>query len=144
MKFSTKLLAASLVLMAGIAIAKDGVTNPTVMAREALMGTIGMNVGILSKIAKGETAYDAAAAEAAKATLIASAADIGAKFMENAVDPMAAAKPEVWTNWEDFLKKAGNLKAAAEALDVTSAETIGAGLGAVGGACKDCHTTFRM
>jgi cytochrome c556 len=29
-------------------------------------------------------------------------------------------------------------------MDVASAESIGAGMGALGGACKDCHTEFRM
>ena len=32
---------------------------------------------------------------------------------------------------------------AAGAMDVASAETIGAGMGALGGACKDCHSTYR-
>ena len=41
-----------------------------------------------------------------------------------------AAKPEIWTNWDDFLKHANALKAGAEAMDVSSAETIGAGMGA--------------
>jgi cytochrome c556 len=27
---------------------------------------------------------------------------------------------------------------------VSSAETIGAGMGPIGGACKDCHTTYRV
>ena len=33
---------------------------------------------------------------------------------------------------------------AAGAMDVASAESIGAGMGALGGACKDCHTDFRV
>ena len=33
---------------------------------------------------------------------------------------------------------------AAAAMDVASAETIGAGMGPLGGACKDCHTEFRV
>ena len=33
---------------------------------------------------------------------------------------------------------------AAGAVDVASAETIGAGMGAIGGACKDCHTSYRI
>ncbi|RYI33279.1 MAG: cytochrome c, partial [Acetobacteraceae bacterium] len=53
------------------------------------------------------------------------------------------AKPEIWANWEDFLKKAKAANDAATAMDVASAETIGAGMGALGGACKDCHTTYR-
>ena len=33
---------------------------------------------------------------------------------------------------------------AAGAMDVASAETIGAGMAALGGACKDCHTAYRI
>jgi cytochrome c556 len=71
--------------------------------------------------------------------------NIEASFMEQgAADPASAAKPEIWANWDDFLVKATALSDAAGALDVASVETIGAGMGALGGACKDCHTTYRV
>jgi cytochrome c556 len=89
-------------------------------------------------------AYDAAAAEAAKQTLIASAGEIEAKFTANVEDAGSAAKPEVWTNWDDFVAKAKALGDAANAMDVASAETIGAGMAGVGGACKACHTDYRV
>jgi cytochrome c556 len=100
-------------------------------------------VGLLGGMAKGEKEFDAAAAEAAKQTLIANAAGIAAAFTNNASDPEAHAKPEVWTNWDDFVAKAGALGTAAAALDASSLDGIKAGLGAIGGACKDCHTTYK-
>ena len=75
---------------------------------------------------------------------MAASADIGAKFEPQATDPVAEAKPEVWTNWEDFLAKAGALNAAASALDAASLDTVKAGMGAIGGSCRDCHSTYRM
>jgi len=133
-------------LLAGAAYAEDmAPTDPNAIAREALMKTIGMNIGILGDMAGGKTPHDAAAAEAAKAALIAATGSIEATFMDQgATDPASAAKPEIWANWDDFLVKAKAANAAATALDVASAETIGAGMGALGGACKDCHTTYRM
>lgn len=143
MKLLSKTIVAGLVLVAGMAFAKDGVQDPTVKARQELMGVIGMNTKILGDMAGGKTGYDAAAAEGAKAALIAASAEIAAKFEPQATDPMSDAKPEIWTSWDDFVKNAGVLNAAATAIDVASVETIGAGMGGIGGACKDCHTTFR-
>ena len=99
---------------------------------------------ILGGMASGEVAHDAAAAEAAKQAMIAAAAEIEAKFTNNAADPASEAKPEVWTNWNDFLAKGKALGDAAGALDVASAESIGAGMGAIGGTCKACHTDYRV
>jgi cytochrome c556 len=143
MKFGTKSLVACLILIAGTAYAEVEATNPDVIARQDLMKINGKNAKILGDMAGGKTSYDAATAEAAKAALIAASADIGAKFMTNAEDPGSKTKPEVWTNWDDFLKKAGALNAAATAIDVSSLENIQAGMAGIGGACKDCHTTYR-
>ena len=93
-------------------------------------------------MAKGEKAFDAAAAEAAKQTLIANAADIAANFTNN-TRTRNKAKPEVWTSWDDFAARAAALGTAAEALDATSLDGIKAGMGAIGGACKDCHTMYK-
>jgi cytochrome c556 len=42
------------------------------------------------------------------------------------------------------LAKGKALGDAAGALDVASAESIGAGMGAIGGTCKACHTDYRV
>lgn len=142
MKFGTFLLAGALVA-ASVTHAAEA-TDPTVKARQELMDTMGMQAKILGEMAGGKTPYDAAAAEAAKAALIAASADIGAKFETQAEDPKSAAKPEIWTNWDDFMAKATALNAAATAMDIASAETIGAGMGAVGGACGACHKVYQV
>lgn len=144
MKF-TKVFAVAAIFVAGVAFAEDAPTDPAAIARSDLMKIVGKNTGILGDMAAGKSAYDAAAAEGARAALIEASAKIGETFMEQgAADPASEAKPEIWTSWEDFLKKAGAVNAAATAMDVASAETIGAGMGGLGGACKDCHTTYRV
>ena len=144
MKF-VKVLAVGAILAAGAAFAEGDRTDPNAIARSTLMKTVGMNVGILGNMAGGKESYDAAKAEAAKAALVEAAGKIEATFMEQgAADPASEAKPEIWTNWEDFLVKAKGLGDAAAAVDVASAESIGAGMGAIGGACKDCHSTYRV
>ena len=144
MKNLTKALVAALILAGGVAVAETMATDPTVIARQDLMKSFGGAAKVLGGMASGEVAYDAAAAEAAKATLVAGSAEIAAKFTDNPADPGSKAKPDVWAGWDAFVAKATDLSTAAGALDVASAESIGAGMGAIGGACKACHTNFRM
>ncbi|MFN4153989.1 MAG: c-type cytochrome [Paracoccaceae bacterium] len=144
MKLLTKSLIAGLVLVAGVAVAKEGVQDPTVKARMDLMGTIGMNVKVLGDMATDKAPFDATAALAAKEAIVAASANIAAKFEPQATDPVSEAKPEIWSNWEDFVAKAGALNTGATALDPGSLDSVKAGMGAIGGACRDCHTTYRM
>ena len=144
MKF-VKAIVIGAVLTAGAAFAEGERTDPNAIARSDLMKMIGMNTGILGNMAGGKDPYDAAKAEGAKAALIEAAASIEETFMEQGgADPASEAKAEIWANWDEFLADAKALGDAAAALDVASAETIGAGMGALGGACKDCHTDFRV
>ncbi|MES2142818.1 MAG: cytochrome c [Pseudomonadota bacterium] len=140
---ATRFLAAGLFVVGSVAYAADA-ADPTVKARQELMGVNITNVKILGDMAGGKTAFDATAAETAKAALVAASAEIGAKFETPAEDPKSKAKPEIWTNWDDFVAKAGALNKAATALDVTSAETIGAGMSAIGGACQSCHKAYQI
>ncbi len=143
MKF-VKAVAIGAVLIAGAAFAEGDRTDPNALARSDLMKMQGMNAGILGKMVKGEEPYDLAKAEAAKAALIETAAKIETVFAEQGgEDPASEAKAEIWANWDDFLVKAKALGDAAAAMDVASAETIGAGMGAVGGACVECHKVYR-
>ncbi|WP_430465491.1 c-type cytochrome [Tabrizicola sp.] len=145
MKTFTKTLVISAMLMSGAAFAAGTeATDPDVIARKDLMKSVVAATKVLGTMASGEVAHDAAAAEAAKQALIAASGEIEAKFTNNAADPASEAKAEVWTNWEDFLAKGKALGDAAGALDVASAESIGAGMGAIGGTCKDCHSTYRV
>ncbi|MDZ4095862.1 MAG: cytochrome c [Paracoccaceae bacterium] len=144
MSFVTKTLVIGLVLAAGVAIAKEGVQDPTVKARMDLMAINGKSAKTLGQMAAGETAFDAAAAEAAKAALIDTSSQIAAKFETQASDPVSEALPVIWTNWDEFTATATRLNAAATALDASSLDGVKAGMAAIGGTCKDCHTTFRL
>lgn len=143
MKLFTKAFVLGVTMVAGVAIAAEA-TDPTVKARQELMDTIAMNTGILGKMAGGENAFDAAAAEGAKAAIVAASAEIAAKFEAQASDPKSTSKEEIWANWDDFVKKGEALSAAAAGMDTTTLEGVQAGMGGIGGACKDCHTTYRI
>ena len=143
MRLLTKTAAFALALVATVAIAAEA-TDPTVKARQELMGVIGMNTKVLGEMAGGKIAFDAAAAGAAKAALVAASADIAAKFEPQATDPKSEAKPEIWTNWADYQAKATALNTAATALDATTVEGVQAGMAGVGGSCKACHSAYRL
>lgn len=143
MKFVTKTIVAGLILTAGVAFAGKS-TDPDAMARQTLMGTIGMNTKVLGEMAGGKVAFDAAAAEAAKTAIAEAAGKIPTTFEPQGTDAESKAKPDIWANWEDFIAKAGALNKAALALDATTVEGIGAGMAGVGGACKDCHSKYQL
>ena len=143
MKLITKSIAFGLIVAAGIAAAQDA-TNPAVIARKDLMKSNGASVKILGDMAGGKTGFDAAVAEAARAQLAGNAANIAARFEANEADPASKASPDVWTNWDDFVAKADALAAAAKAIDTSTVEGIQAGMAGVGGACKGCHTSYRL
>lgn len=131
-------------LAAPVAFAKEAPTDPTVQARVAVMATIGKNTKVLGDMAGGKAPFDAAAAASAKEAILAATTEIAPKFEPQASDPNSEAKPEIWTNWADFVSKAEAAKTAATALDASSLDTVKAGMGALGGACKACHTDYRL
>ena len=49
---------------------------------------------------------------------------------QGAADPASEVKPEIWANWDEFLANAKKLGEAAGTMDLASAESIGAGMGA--------------
>jgi cytochrome c556 len=143
MNVLTKTLLVGALVLAGAAVAKDGVQDPAVKARMELMGAIAVNTKVLGQMAGGEAAFNADAAASAKANLAAAAAEVPAKFEPQATDPLSDAKPEVWTNWADFVTKSEALLAQAEALDTSSLESVQAGMAGIGGACKACHSVYK-
>ncbi len=142
MKLTSKILVLGLIMAGGLAFA-GAATDPDAKARQDLMDANGGAMKVLGGMAKGEVAFDAAAAEAAKATLVAKAGEIATVFKNQSTDPASKAKAEIWTAWDDFAAKAGDLGKAADALDTSSLDGVKAGLGAIGGACGACHTAYK-
>ena len=133
-----------LALVLSVAVAQEAeATNPVVIERQALMKTIGKNTKVLGDMAGGKTAFDAAAAGAAQVALAAAAEKIPAVFKANETDPESEAKPEIWSNWEDYLIKAAALPTAVAALDASTLEGLQAGMKGVGDACGSCHKLYR-
>ncbi|MFT6452395.1 MAG: cytochrome c556 [Halocynthiibacter sp.] len=134
----------TLAIFASGANAHEDVKNETVKARMMAMSAIGGAMKTVGGMAQGKVAFDAEAAAAAVAVMEAQSAKVPALFEAQEGDPKSEAKPEIWTNWDDFVAKSNALNAAAKAADTSSVEALGASLGALGGACKACHTAYRL
>jgi len=142
MKLSPQSVFLALILVGSVALA-EGAVDPDVKARQDLMAANGAAMKTLGGMASAKIAFDATAAEAAKQVLIANAAGTLVVFKNQASDPAGHASNSIWTAWDDFSAKAGDMGTAAAALDTTSAESVAAGLGAIGGTCKACHTAYK-
>ncbi len=137
----TAALALGLAGSAALAAAMD----PDVRARQEAMGLVGSNMKTIGGMAQGKVDFDAAAAQAAFATIAEKAAMVPALFeAQSNTDPEAEAKDAIWENWDDFVAKAGELQAAAEAgAGVDSPEALAAAMGPLAGTCKACHSVYK-
>ena len=66
-------------------------------------------------------------------------------FKIEAVDPNAEAKPEIWTNFDDFIEKAMALENAAlyAGSTLTGKDGLRNAMISLGGTCKACHSVYR-
>jgi cytochrome c556 len=135
-------LAIGLLSVAGVAIAADA-SDPTVKAWQTLMDGQGASAKILGDMAGGKTEFDAAKAAEAAASLAASSAMIPDVFRTQASDPKSKASPKIWADYSGFEAKAADLMKAAQSMDTSTVEGVGAGMGAIGGACGACHKAYQ-
>ena len=114
--------------------------------RQQAMKNVGKAMGQLAAIAKKEAAFDAAVVKAAGDTIAENVKTFKGLFPEDSKDgpPETWAKAEIWSNMDDFNKKADESEAAAMAMAaVTEEANFGAAMGALGGSCKACHENYR-
>jgi cytochrome c556 len=117
--------------------------------RKAIMKERGGLIGGLAKMAKGETAFDAAAVLTALQAMQANEAkvDVDALFPAGSDKGDTKASPKIWEDLAGF--KAANDKYktdldAAVAAPATSVEALGAQLGVLGGDCGGCHKAYKL
>lgn len=142
-KSNLVVLAGAAVLGSGLVWAKEGVQNPAVKDRMDLMQSIASSAKDLGDMASGKAAFDPDAASQAIGGLVGNANLITDKFEPQEDDPVSEARPDIWTNWDDFGSKADGLFKAATAADVSSLGALQASMGNIGGACKACHSTYK-
>jgi cytochrome c556 len=132
-----------------VALAVSAAYADPIADRKAIMKERGGILGPLGKMAKGETAFDAAAVKTALEALKANEAklDIDALFAAGTDKGDTKAAPKIWEDMNGFkaadtkLKEATDAALAAPPQDVNA---LGATMGAIGGACGGCHKEFRL
>lgn len=134
---------AGLVFVATAAAAHNGVKNPAVKARMHAMDVISENMKTIGKMAQRQVTFDADAARAAVDEIALQAAQIPSLFEAQETDPKSEAKPEIWTNWDDFVAQSNALNSAAQGVDASSPDALGRGLATIGGTCRSCHMQYR-
>ena len=97
----------------------------------------------LVAMVKGQSAFDATAANTAQQALKTHMKDIPDLFHDPQSDPKSEALPLIWETWGDFERKGTNAYLAVSALDTQSLEGLRGTLLRVGNTCLDCHQTYR-
>lgn len=134
----------------GVALAQDA--TPHINARKAMMNLYAYNLGVLGGMAQGQVPYDADQARAAATSLFHLSRSGSARMFPAGSDSVSMpgatrALPAIWENFPDYGARAAALAAATEVMmnaagtDLASLQGAMAGLG---GACGDCHQTYRQ
>ena len=142
-----KSIALSLLLAtATAALAHQGVQNPAVKARMDGMSAIAENMKTLGQMSKGVTDFDAVLARSTVAAIAEHAAATPGLFEANETDPKSEARPEIWSNFEDFTAKATELESIAIGFSTSINEPadLNAAMRDFGANCKSCHSVYRI
>ncbi|WP_299875880.1 cytochrome c [uncultured Sulfitobacter sp.] len=123
-------------------------SNAAVNARHAQMQMVSYSIGLLGAVAKGEMDYSAEMVSSAAKNLQALArmdkASLWIAGTEQGAVDGSRAKAEIWSDPDGFAATFKQMDDAATALiDAADAGAVGAGMGALGGACKACHEKYR-
>lgn len=116
--------------------------------RQSYFALLGANFGPIGAMVKGEMPWNQEQLQgfaddfAAVSTL-----NVLRGFPEGSEKGTTRAKPDIWTNQEDFASKLDDMTAAVATLQTTVAGgdrgAIAQQVGAVGQACKACHDEYK-
>ena len=121
------------------------VESEAVKARTKAMSEISDNMRNLGLMLNGQVDFDLVSAKSAIQNIEKLAAKTPTLFEIEAVDPHAEAKPEIWSNYEDFVEKALTLQTVATAASrsLVSEEGLKDVIMSMGKTCKSCHSLYR-
>ena len=144
---ATGLLSIAAVLALATQPMADG--HSPVEQREAAMGTIGKNIGMIGKMLKGETDFDAATANASLVAMrdaIEGFEDLYPDGTQGETSNKYLASDKVFTDRDGFAAEVTKMEDALDAAIAANAQdqaSLGAVFGPVGGSCKSCHEGYR-
>ncbi len=125
--------------------------NPAIGARQGHMQVMALNIGILGNMARGNTDYDAAAAQAAADNLMQMGMIDQRFYWPEGTDSDAIegtrALPAIWADQATFAESIARFSTASAGLAEVAGgglEALQAGIGPVGAACGACHESFQQ
>lgn len=144
-------LTAAILLVASSAVLADPIED-AVKARQGYFTMLGANLGPLSAMAKGEMAYDEAAASTHGANLetlskYTLAMHFPAGSSTDDLGDATGAKGAIWSNLDDFKQKFADFQGAAVGAGDSvkgGRANVGATLQNIGITCKSCHDEYRV
>ncbi|MBO9463226.1 MULTISPECIES: cytochrome c [Stappiaceae] len=117
MKFKVMTIAGTLVLAGAAAALAHGGATGVVKERMDAMGEMGDVMKSLSSIMRGDKGYDAAAVRSGAEAIQSHSGEALTKlFPEHSIEGSSEAKPEIWSNWQEFKSLADQLDLFAAAL----------------------------
>lgn len=150
MKMAFVFAALAATLATGAATAQDASYGLEIGARKGIMDYRQVQLGVLGAMAKGDVEYNAEAAQkAADALLAAATIDVSMlwpKGSDSDANADTRALPAIWAEGSDIGAKAMALVEAATAMQAaagTGLDALKDAMQGVGGACVDCHKTYR-
>ena len=132
-----------------LSLAASAAFADPILDRQGLMKERGKLVGGLSKIAKGEADFDAAAVLTALQALQVNAekVDVDALFPAGSDKGDTTASPKIWEDMAGFKttneKYVADVKAAVAAAPA-DVDALKAQIGTLGNDCGTCHQTYRV
>ena len=132
-----------------LSLAASAAFADPILDRQGLMKERGKLVGGLSKIAKGEADFDAAAVLTALQALQVNAekVDVDALFPAGSDSGDTTASPKIWEDMAGFKttneKYVADVKAAVAAAPA-DVDALKAQIGTLGSDCGTCHQTYRV
>ena len=132
-----------------LSLAASAAFADPILDRQGLMKERGKIVGGLSKVAKGEADFDAAAVLTALQALQVNAEkfDADALFPAGSDKGDTTASPKIWEDMAGFKaaedKYLADVKAAAAAAPA-DVDALKAQVNTIGGDCGTCHQTYRV
>jgi cytochrome c556 len=145
------LLGAGLALVTAAVFAQDKPPfEMEIKARQGLMSINALNIGILYKMSRGDTPYDAVAAKSA-ADAIVGVYNLDLPMLwpegsDNTINPATRAQPAIWDQSSSIGEKAKAWETAALAMQAaagTDQASLKAAFPALDQACSGCHKAFR-
>ncbi len=138
-------LAVSMVFLSGsvtIVAAQDAYTQ-----RTDAMKKMGAMAKTISDMLRGNTEFDADAANASIAAANAALADFGTYFPEGSDGGKSKAGPAIWEDPDGFAAAVSKVQAdlaAAVAANPQTPEAVQTTFGMVAGNCKACHEKYQL